>query len=279
MPVPTGRTSPYPSERRVRRTTRLALAITGTGAFVFACSLFFLADSTERYFAWTIQPPLTAAFLGVNYFAAASLCLLCGRERAWADARAFALPFLVGGTLLLVVTFVHLDRFHMDGVTGWVWVVLYVVFPPGMTFALARQWRLAGSDPAGGNPLPSWMRLVLGAQSALLLASGAALLIAPVELGSAWPWPLTPLTGRVVGVFLLAQGILLAFALREGSRRLVRIVMLETALLGGLHLLALARFSDDVQWGEPTAWLYVLVVTANLALGPYGAQRSRGRSR
>ncbi len=277
--VPIARTSAPASERRVRRTTRAALAATGTGAFVFACSLFFLAESTDRYFAWTIQPPLTAAFLGVNYGAAAALCLLCGRERAWADARAFALPFLVGGTLLTAVTFVHLDRFHMDDVTGWVWLVLYVVFPPGMAVALARQWRLAGTDPRGDDPLPRWMRLVLGVQSAAMLAAGAGLLVAPAELGSAWPWPLTPLTGRVIGVFVLAQGILFAAAAREGDWHFVRIVMIETALLGGLHLVAVARFSGDVQWEEPTAWLFVLVLAADLALGAYGAQRARLGSR
>ena len=31
--------------------------------------LFVLSASTEKYFAWTIQPPVTAAFLGAAYAA------------------------------------------------------------------------------------------------------------------------------------------------------------------------------------------------------------------
>ena len=45
-------------------------------------------------------------------------------------ARAFAAPYLIAGVVLLVVTLVHIDRFHMDAVTGWAWLVLYAIFPP-----------------------------------------------------------------------------------------------------------------------------------------------------
>ena len=42
--------------------------------------LFIGADDTDRFFSWTIDPPLTAAFLGAAYWAA--LVLL-----AWAAGR------------------------------------------------------------------------------------------------------------------------------------------------------------------------------------------------
>ena len=39
--------------------------VTSVGFFTFV-----LSEDTKRLFAWTINPPLTAAFLGANYFAA-----------------------------------------------------------------------------------------------------------------------------------------------------------------------------------------------------------------
>jgi hypothetical protein len=50
-------------------------------------SLFVLADRTDQYFAWTINPPLTAAFLGGGYAAGFVLVVLTMRERVWARAR------------------------------------------------------------------------------------------------------------------------------------------------------------------------------------------------
>jgi hypothetical protein len=39
-------------------------------------ALFVLSTATDRYFAWTIEPPLTAALLGAGYAAGCVLVVL-----------------------------------------------------------------------------------------------------------------------------------------------------------------------------------------------------------
>lgn len=51
-------------------------------------------------------------------------------------------------------------------------------------------------------------RLIIGAQAVVLLAPGLALFLAPEQAASIWPWPLTPLTGRATGAWLIGGGLL-----------------------------------------------------------------------
>lgn len=252
------------------------LAIAGV-IFLLGLSLFVLPSDTDRLFAWTIDPPLTAAFLGASYWAATALALACAAERDWARARAFAPPYLIAGVVLLWVTLVHIDRFHMDDVTGWAWLVLYAVFPPAMAALLVRQLRVPGGEPARTAAMPAAATAVFALQGALMAVLGVALVAVPQDAASLWPWPLTPLTGRAVGVFVLAQGVLVLTACRERDWRRVRPAMLQCLLLGALHLIALARFSGTPDWERAPAWIYLGFVASLLLMGAYGATRVRAR--
>jgi hypothetical protein len=106
----------------------------------------------------------------------------------------------------------------------------------------------------------------------VMVALGAALVVVPEEVGSLWPWPLTPLTGRAVGTFVLAQGVLVLSVCRERDWDRVRPAMLQYLLLGALHLIALARFSGTPDWDRPSAWIYLAFVLGILATGAYGAR-------
>jgi hypothetical protein len=247
------------------------LAIAGVIVWL-GLSLFAFPADTDRLFAWTIEPPLTAAFLGASYWASTALAVTCAIERDWARGRAFAAPYLIAGVVLLAVTLVHIDRFHMDDVTGWAWLMLYAVFPPSVLVLLARQLRAPGGDPARMSPIPAAALVVLALQGAVMVALGAALVVVPEEVGSLWPWPLTPLTGRAVGTFVLAQGVLVLSVCRERDWDRVRPAMLQYLLLGALHLIALARFSGTPDWDRPSAWIYLAFVLGILATGAYGAR-------
>jgi hypothetical protein len=66
---------------------RWFFAIAAALAFIAGILLFVLAAGTDRFFSWTIEPPLTAAFLGAAYWAA---CVLLAMGRARADVGAGA---------------------------------------------------------------------------------------------------------------------------------------------------------------------------------------------
>jgi len=91
---------------------RLLLLAASALVFLAGFQLFTLTEQTDLYFAWTIQPPLTAAFLGAGYFASFLMEFLAAREKEWANAR-IAIPAVFAFiTLTLVATLLHLDRFH-----------------------------------------------------------------------------------------------------------------------------------------------------------------------
>lgn len=272
----TAATELEPAVRPMTAGVRAGLLAIAAVIFLLGLSLFVAPGETDTLFAWTIAPPLTAAFLGASYWASTTLAICCALERDWVRGRAFAPPYLIAGVVLLVVTFVHLEKFHMDDVTGWAWLILYGIFPPATAALLLRQLRVPGGPPPRTAPMPRPALAVLAAQGAVMVGLGAALVVAPLDAAALWPWELTPLTGRAIGTFVLAQGVLLVTACRERDWGHVRPAMLQYALLGALHLIALARFSGTLDWDSAGAWLYLGFVVSALAMGSYGARRALG---
>src|SRR5207244_4892791 len=82
---------------------RLLLVASGL-VFLAGVPLFLGTEHTDLYFAWTIAPPLIAAFLGAAYWASCLLELLSAREQTWARARLAVPAVLVFTTLMLVAT-------------------------------------------------------------------------------------------------------------------------------------------------------------------------------
>ena len=99
---------------------KLKAALFLAAALVFITALQLLGQSahTDRYFAWTIKPPITAAFLGSSYLSTFVLLILAARQRSWDRARVAILPLLVFLPLMVTATFVHLDRFRLNAGTS-----------------------------------------------------------------------------------------------------------------------------------------------------------------
>src|SRR5919112_1809097 len=98
--------------------TRLLLVIfSGLTLLAFGV-LFVFADATDRFFAWTIKPPATAAFLGAAYAAGCALELLAFRRGSWAALRIPFLTILVFTAITLVASLLHRDRFHFGSETA-----------------------------------------------------------------------------------------------------------------------------------------------------------------
>ena len=250
------------------------LLVTSVGFF-----LFVLSESTERWFAWTISPPLTAAFLGANYWAAFFLAILSAREPVWARARLTYAVSLVFISLTSLATLLHLDKFNFDNANGWLWVFVYVTVPPLLVFLLVHQLRLPGGDPPREALIESWLIPIVALQALVVFVIGVALVVAPSSADSLWPWQLTPLTSRAVGAWLLALAVGLAVAIWERDWTRIRVSTLTFAAAPLLQFIALARFSDTVNWDAAGIWLYVAFLTSILVLGLYGLWRSFAASR
>lgn len=232
---------------------------------------------TETTFAWTIQPPVTAAFLGAGYAASLVLVLVSARQPSWAAARVAVPGVLVFTTVTLAATLLHLDRFNLDSPHGlarfsaWTWLVVYLLATPVLLALLVGQLRrTAGVDPERRAPLPRWVRVVGGVQTAILIVTGLVLFAAPASAASLWPWPLTPLTARAVAAWLIGIGVTAAHALGENDWARLRAAMPTYALFGGLELAVTLAHAGAVDASRPATWLYGALLVSIVAVGGYG---------
>jgi hypothetical protein len=254
---------------------RLMLTVAGGFVLVAGFQLFVLTERTEDFFAWTINPPLTAAFLGAGYWGAAFLELGASRLPVWSTARVAIPAVLLFTTVTLGVTLIHLDRFHTSSLFGITWIAVYVAFPPLMAWALWLQVRMAGPDPQRRRRLPGWLRVALVVQAAVLIPFGIALLAAPGWAGELWPWPLTPLTGRAVGAWLLGIGILAVHMTLENAFERVTVAMGFYVAFGVLQLVALARYTDTPELSGAGTTVYAAFLAAMVVIGLYSLLAAR----
>jgi hypothetical protein len=251
--------------------------------FLVGIQLFVFTEATDRFFAWTVKPFLTAAFLGAAYWASFMLELLASRERVWARMRIAVPAVLVFTTLTLIITLVHLDRFHLnapDALTRfatWAWIMVYAVVPPIMALLLVHQLRQPGGDPPRRKLIPRGIAWVLGVQAAIMLILGIGLLIAPLTFAVVWPWMLTPLTGRAIGAWLLGLGIAVAQVIWENDFDRARPVAVSAIVFALLEFVALARYPADAIW-DVRLWVYLAFLVSMLVVGLYGWRASLARA-
>ena len=272
--------------RPVSRGTKVLLAVFVALTALATNQLYVLAEHTDAWFAWTIRPPLTAAFLGGGYGAGFLMVLLALRTHAWAHARVPVVTVLVFSSLTLLATLLHRDRFHFgaDGAiarfAAWFWLAVYLVVPVALVLAAVRQQRMPGDDPERRQPLPVWLAAVLVVQGAVMLVVGVILFADPARSATLWPWPLTPLTARVVAAWLVAFGVASLLALFERDLERLEISAVAYTLFGVLQLVALARYEDSVRWGSTAATVYLVLLVTVVPTGAFGLWTSvRGRRR
>jgi hypothetical protein len=256
------------------------------GAFLVTLAgiqLYLLTDHTERFFAWTIAVPMTAAFLGAFYWTSIPLALLSGMERVWARARVGVPGVALFLWATLATTLIHLGQFHLHGSdlfargAAWLWLIIYVADPPLVTLGFLLQLRAPGVDPLRTAPLPGWYRAALAVQAVVLLGMAVALFAAPKQVATWWPWPLTPLTARAMASWMLGLAGVLAFGFWENDWIRIRTATISYTVLGTLQLVALARYQGSFSWRVAGA-LYVTFVASVLLLGVWGWVRASSPS-
>lgn len=260
-----------------------------TRFMLFASTVFVLAAGlvlfgfparTEMLFAWTINPPLTAAVIGAAYLASVPLVYLAARETAWARARVAVPGVLLFTLITTVVTFLHLDRFHLSGgfpfalLVAWVWVFVYIFDPLGLAIALVRQLRLPRVDPPRLALLPGWYRAALAGLGAVLLLTGLAMLLATGRMIAAWPWTLTPLTCRALGAWGVGIGFVMLQGAWEDDWTRLRGMAVALTLLGVLQVINLLRLPGDVDWSRAGAFAFAAAAVLLALLGAYGWRRA-----
>jgi hypothetical protein len=268
---------------------RLTLDVFAGLALIAGALLFFGANSTDAWWSWTIEPPLTAATLGAFYWAAFVLILSAARSRTWDAARPAVYPVAVIALLLLLITVIHLDRFDTDSLFGVFWVAAYILVPLLLAWALAEQlggWgeEIRGEETRGEkrrrvSRLPGGLRRALVVEGAALLALGLLLLTAPGAADDVWPWALSPLTSRAIGSFLFGIGLAALIAVRDDDPVSFRGAASAYTALGVLQLLALNLHIPDLGDRPLATVIYAAFWVAVVVTGAYGLRAARASSR
>ena len=251
------------------------LLAAGALVFLAGLQLFILTEQTDLYFAWTIQPPLTAAFLGAGYFASFLLEVLAAREREWARTRIAVPAVFTFTTLTVIATILHVNKFHFNSTfpfaqaAAWFWLAIYTVVPPTMLVVWVRQLRIKREDRPRSGVLRRPFQVVLVFQAAIMLLLGLGLFIAPSNFDSLWPWELTPLTSRAIGAWLIGLGVFAAQAVVENDYSRIRSGVVSYTVFSLLELVALVRYPASINWDQPASWLYTSFLASILLLGAF----------
>ena len=255
--------------------TRITFILAALLAAIAGIQLYILTDNTEHFFAWTIDAPLSATFLGSGYWTGVSLLLFSTTQRAWANIRIAIAAVTTFVPLMLITTLLHLDKFHFTSndtnavVAAWAWMIVYVAVPFLLIAILLFQLRTPGGDPPQEAPLPLWLRFLLGVNALIALFVGLLLFVTPEVLFLFWPWQLTPLTAQAIGSGFLSLCVASTQFIRENSWSRGRVGTVSYLLIGLLQLIAIARYSDTFLWSRIGAWLYLLYMLAIFGGGIY----------
>jgi hypothetical protein len=268
--------------RPVLRPLSLLFYAASALVLIAAWQLFVLTDHTDRWFAWTIGLPLTAAVDGAFYLAAFFILFPAARARTWAEVKPIAFGVFTVSVLKLAATLLHLDLFHFgDGpatarVAAWGWLAVYVLVPIALGALIVMELRTDGTDPAATRPMSGAFRSVAGAIAVFLLVIGALLLAAQASFLARWPWPLTPLTSQALSAWFAGIGVVATLAVADGDTVRTRTVWNAALILSVLQGVALLRYRDLADWGSPSAWGYVALFVLVGVVGGWGRFGSPG---
>ncbi len=254
--------------------------------FLAGLVLFVFPLRTAEWFAWTVNPPMTAVFLGAAYWSAAGLEVTGARSASWESARLAVWPVFVFTTLTLGVTLLHLDRFHLSPENGtlaqiatWAWLAIYAMVPVAMlvvSWMQIRSRRPAPTSVTAGRPvLPPALRLLMAGIAGVLLCYGVALLAVPAYAAAWWPWTLSELTARAVGAWMVGLGWSAAQGQSSADPRSVRPVALTSVAFVILQALALLRCGGALAWPSAPAIGFVTVLLAIGTAGGWALALSR----
>jgi hypothetical protein len=260
-------THPRPTTRgddRVLGLTRAGIWILLVLAAANGLFLYFLPGLADSDYAWSIKPPVNAAFIGAGFLAGTlATGLVLATATRWRTFSTLPPALWVLATTLLAATIIHRDRFRWDYPPTWVWALVYAGVPLAVPFLVARQRRVAEGQPAADSALRA-VRVLSAIVGVPLVIGAAALFVAPVELGEHWLWPLTPLLARAVAAWYALFGTMLvscAIALRRPAEAIIAYATLAawSALLLALPLM----HPDDVSGGG--LWIALMLVLLGLS--------------
>ncbi len=195
--------------------------------FLVAASilLYIWPNNTDKTFAWTIKPSMTAMMLAAAYMGGIYFFVRVARARKWHTIKVGFLPVIAFASLLGIATILHWDRFNHSHISFVTWAALYFTTPFLVVAVWLRNRAYAQRQVEPDDLLLPWLlRAIIGFIGSITLLVSLFLFLAPQIMIAVWPWTLTPLTARVLGAMFSLPGIVglgIAFEPRWSAARII----------------------------------------------------------
>src|SRR3954454_11341224 len=145
---------------RVLPLTRAGIWVLAVLAAANGIWLYFLPGAAKTHYAWSIKPPINAAFIGAGFLAgtlATGLVLVTATR--WRSFSTLPVALWVLATSLLAATLIHQDRFKFGYPPTWVWTLVYAGVPFAVPYLVYRQSQDAEPEPPA-DPALNGLRVV-----------------------------------------------------------------------------------------------------------------------
>jgi hypothetical protein len=219
--------------------------------------LYGLPRDTDRWFAWTITPPMTPMTLGAVYLGGAYFFVRAFRATAWHTVKAGFVAVGTFASLMGVATIIHWDKFNHDHVAFWLWAGLYFTTPFLVWGVWAMNRRRGTTAQPADVVVPPAARVMMGVTGVLAVAAGLFLFLLPARAIDVWPWAITPLTSRVLGaIFML--GIAGLGVITDARWSAARLMLQVQVFMLALILIAAVRAHADFDASNAMTWLLLV---------------------
>jgi hypothetical protein len=265
------------TRQRAVTAVQAILVVNALPAFV---NLMSIPDRTERWFVWTVKPDANARALGVMYGSASLLGVLGYAARTWQRQRAtfvVVAPFAVAATIVTLVTLKPF-RAHPWYELAY-WLLMYSILFVSVPLVFALNERDEGGRLPVEVPFAAAGRAAVAALGALLLSAGIGLLFELSYATRLWPFALTPLVERILGVWLGCLGLAHLWAAWDGDRLRGRALLLSMPPTGVLLALVPLLHRDDLRAAPTGALVAYLVVAGAMTVLPLVALEAPTRRR
>lgn len=228
--------------------------------------LYLLPSQTGRLFAWEIASPLTAALMGAGYLGGVYFFARLLLETRWHRVGAGFLPVVTYTVVMLATTLLHWNTFDPTHWAFLIWLTIYVLTPVILLLVWRQNRRRdPGTPEAGDAAIPTAAAIMTFIAGVGLIVAAAIMLVLPDTAAAFWPWPLTPLTARVLAGWYLLMGAGAVVLGRERRWSAWRIPLSSILFWQSLLLIAFIVRRDSFGPAGPLNWYTGLTLAGVVA--------------
>jgi hypothetical protein len=241
------------------------LSIVFVPVLCLACLILYATPTrTDDFWAWTIRPDMTPVVMGAGYLAGASVFAAGLYFAQWHRLTWAVVGTVVFSVMMITATFMHWDRFNHDHAAFWAWFVLYLGTPFMATVLWLMNRRTDPGVQPGDRLVPAPIRYAFAFGGAVDLLVSIVVFVEPDIAIDAWPWPLTPLTARVLAAFVAFVGVVWLCMLLDPRWTAFSVIMGATVF--GLALIGIGALGRTDEFsGKAETWFFMVSLLGTMA--------------